>query len=394
MNRVVASSVVAYIAIAARVRSDGAGGQNDLEREQAEVTSSGMNDRILCPVLAAMHRAGDLVSDAAGNVELEDMKNGLHLGLGIGESLASFQAHGINVYTNEQKGIEKHRSRCVPPGGAACWAARKTGLFNSSSQRWLNLYKMNGKQVLEHGISTGIRGGDTNMPPDALNCQGVYPCRKRFNQFIVPNIINGRFTVDSAMKVVCMARQFGDRTGEHAYADNKIKLFGIWSAESVPGPEWQMKGAMSAMVYAFGKLDSKGNRYMTKSDLEAIFMQGRYPTGWQKHAHGCLLYGCDVSALTRFRMDVGECPTAMKDEWWQGSGCKTATTNTCGRWKKCPAGQTCMTGVCRCNRDDDGRTMCFSGGSCKRQGADGYRFFGSGRSFMPADNPKAPGNGA
>jgi len=258
----------------------------------------------------------------------------------------------------------------------------------------MNLFTMNGKQTLEHGISTGIRGGDLNMPPNALNCRGVYPCRARFDQFIVPAMRNGRFTVDSAMKVVCMARQFGDRSGEHAYADNAISLYGDWTMETVPGPEWQMKGAMSAMVFAFGKRDSNDNLYMTQTDLEALFLHGRYPTGWQKRDHGCLLYGCEASALTRFRMDVGECPMAIEDEWWQGSGCKTATTNTCGFWTRCPSEQTCMSGVCRCNRDETGRTMCFSGGRCQKQSADGYSWFGQGRTFMPADNPEAPGNGA
>jgi len=393
MNRIVASSVVAYVAIAARVKQQTE--KSDLERESAEVTSSSRNDQIVCPVLAALHRTGDLVSDADGNVELEDMKNALHYGLGIGESLASFQAHGINVYTNEQKNIEQHRNRCVPPGGLACWTARRTGLFNSSSQRWLNLFTMSGKQTVEHGISTGIRGGDGNMPPNALDCRGVYPCRARFDQFIVPNIVNGRFYVKNAMGVVCMARKFGDRSGEHSYADNQIQLFGDWTLETVPGPEWQMRGAMSAMVLAYGKADSNGEYYMTQSDLEALFLHGRNPSGFQKREHGCLLYGCDMSALSRFRMEV-PCDQEMNDDWWQGSGCQTTTSSTCGRFSSCPADQTCVSGVCRCNRDEEGRSMCFSGGSCQKQSPDSYSWFGSSRSqlFTPADNPDAPGNPA
>jgi hypothetical protein len=331
-----------------------------------------------------------LEADADGNVELGQLRDGLHIGLGIGGTLADFQAFGITAYDSSQKGIELKRNRCVPPTASFCFTRRYVfGEVSDSTRRFFNLYTMSGKQALEHGISTGIRGGDTNMPPDAIDCRGRYPCEARFNQFFGNSgDSNGRFYLKNMMRTVCLARQFGDRGGEHSYAASTSSLPGNFTLEPVPGREWQMRGAISATLFAFGKRDSAGELYLTMSDLRALFMDGRYPDGWQRREHGCLVSGCEMSAITRFNLDF-ECEIGYEDVFWQGSGCQVFTGKTCG---SCNAGETCLSGKCICSRGANLRTMCFRNGACREQAADGYSWFGAPRVVVPADNPDAPGN--
>jgi len=348
------------------------------------------NNHIICPVLAALHRAGDLETDSNGDVEMENLWYGLHAGLGIRETLASFQSYGIVVYDDSQKGIEETRNACKPPG--TCYLLRSvTGNINATTRRWFNLFEMNGKQALEHGISTGIRGGDTNMPPNAVNCGGQYPCRKRFDQFFGGVVSNGRFYLNDIMKVVCKARQYGDRGGEHAYAEsNDMPLTG-WNIGVVPGREWQMRGAMSATLYAFGRTDSNGDLYLTMEDFEALFMEGRYPDNWQKREHGCLLLGCEMSAVERFNLDV-PCDVGYDEPFWQNTGCNVDTGKTCGLFSGCGSGEVCVGQKCLCARGGNLRTMCYKNGACVEQRSDSYSWFGGARRIFPADNPTPRGN--
>jgi len=361
-------------------------------RRQSRSTETAIrtNGHIVCPVLAALHRAGDLKTDSQGDVEMAQLYHALHRGLGISDSLASFQSFGIVVYDQNQKGIEKVRNACKPPGG--CYIKRSTrGIEDpaSDTKRWFNLFEMNGKQALEHGISTGIRGGDTNMPPNAVDCGGQYPCVKRFDQFFGGVVSNGRFYLNDILKVVCKARQYGDRGGEHAYAESK-SLLGF-SVGAVPGREWQMRGAMSATLFAFGKTDGNGDLYLTMNDMRALFLEGRYPDGWQRREHGCLLFGCEWPAIKRFNLDV-PCEVSYDEPFWQNTGCQVDTGRTCGVFSSCHAGETCVGRKCLCSRGGNLRTMCYGGGSCREQRSDNYSFLGAPRRVSKADNPAPRGN--
>lgn len=346
------------------------------------------NDHIVCPVLAALHRAGALKTDSNGDVEMANLFDALHNGLGIKKSLADFQSYGIVVYDESQKGKENSRNACKPPG--ACYMKRSVlGVVDEDTMRWFNIFDMNGKQALEHGISTGIRGGDTNMPPNAVQCNGKYPCAKRFDQFFGGVVSNGRFYLEDIMKIVCKARQFGDRGGEHAYAESNSVLG--FNVGPVPGREWQMRGAMSATLFAFGRTDSQGNLYLTMDDWRALMLEGRYPDGWQRREHGCLLLGCDMSAVKRFNLDV-PCDVGYDEPFWQNTGCNVYTGRTCGLFKGCNSGETCVGRKCLCSRGNNLRTMCAIGGICTEQRDDRYSWFGGKRKVFKADNPTPRGN--
>jgi len=341
------------------------------------------NNHIVCPVLAALHRGGALQTDRDGDVEMSQLVDALTTGLGNSKELADFQTYGICKFNRSQKGIETHSDACLPP--TSCSTKRFVrGIVDEDTMRWFNLFTMNGKQALEHGMSTGIRGGDTNMPPNAIDCGGQYPCKKRFDQFFGDGgTPNGRFYMSDIMKVVCKARQYGDRGGEFAYAENSAFVLG-----NVPGREWQMKGAMGAIVLSFGKRDENGELYLTMADLKALFLEGRYPDGWQRREHGCLAFGCEFSAQTLFNMDV-PCEVDYQEPFWQNTGCQVYTGRTCGIFSGCRDGETCVGRKCLCNRGGNWRTMCYEGGACREQPSDNYTWFGGPRVVVPDDNPKS-----
>jgi len=326
-------------------------------------------------------------------MELGDLYDGLHDGLGIAETLATFQSYGIVVFDKSQKEVEESRNACKPP--SSCFFRRKAAeqlgrTPPEDTLRWLNIFTMNGKQTVEHGISTGIRGGDTNMPPNAVNCRGVYPCLRRFEQFFEGVVSNDRFYLEDIMKLVCKARKFGDRGGEWAYGESRT-LLGWDMSTPVAGREWQMRGAMSATLFAFGRRDRENKLFLTMGDYRALFLDGRYPDGWQRREHGCLLYGCEMSAVTRFNLPV-PCDVEYDDPFWQGTGCDVYTGETCGIFSGCNDGETCVGRKCICSRGSNLRSMCFRNGRCQEQPDDDYSWFGSSRVVFPGDNPTPRGN--
>merc|ERR1712129_8522 len=169
-----------------------------------------------------------------------------------------------------------------------------------------------GKHVLEHGISTGTRGGGNNMPEDEDPCGGKFPCEARLKHCYLSNVgSQGRISRKDSMKMVCMARQFGDRGGEFSYwsGDAALPGFGDIFAYPVLTQEWHMKGATTAMLEAFGWYDENNELYLTVDDLTSLLMKGEYPKGWNKKTQdsGCLVYGCSHPALSDVRSDVGPC---------------------------------------------------------------------------------------
>jgi len=352
-------------------------------------------NHIICPVIAAMHRAGDLKSDSNGNVEYIDISLGLQNGIGFGKHLAQFQAVGITDFTVDQLGKEQVRDRCLPNSfdGAQCLAGRGIGSHSNYTKRFFNIYTMNGKQVLEHGISTGTRGGGNNMPDDP--CGGRYPCEALFKKFYLANTDSrGRMYRKHVMKMVCMARQFGDRGGEFSYWSGNAALpgFGDIMPYPVPTQEWQMKGATTAMLEAFGWFDEHGELFLKVDDLRALLMEGRYPDGWRKKTEdfGCLFSGCTFPAVDDFRSDVGECEIEAFEPFWQNSDCQVTTGSWCAKTCSGP-NEVCINEKCYCGRDTRGKGMCYRNGKCQSHG-NSVRYFGQSVPFMPATSPTAPGN--
>jgi hypothetical protein len=360
----------------------------DLKRNASRLDPN----RILCPVLAALYNAGDLKTDEFGSIELQGMQDALHYGTGCGDSFSKFQANGIADFDLHNKEQELVRDRCIPGitiSGTKCAAARAVGSKSDEYKRWLNIFTMNGKQVLEHGISTGTRGGATNVPDPEL-CGGVFPCEARFQKFYVQNADeNGRLYRKNLLNgVVCSARKFGDRGGEYSYSSGSIHLPGGGDLIPVPAREWQMKGAIQGWLNAFGRRDEKGEWYLTIDDARAMVMEGRYPDGWKKRDWGCLVTGCEDPFLTQTRAKV-ECDVGEKEPWWGSEDLKIATGEKCHLW--CNGGATCVEGTCICGRDKDGMGMVVKQGKCVRR-EQKCEYFGEKCSFVPATNPTALGN--
>jgi len=364
---------------------------DDLKRSSQ---SSFDPNRILCPVLAAMWNAGDLKTDEFGSVELQGMQDALHKGIGVEHSLAKFQATGIADFDRANKETELVRDRCLPGtvSGTECAAKRAAGSTSDSVKRWLNIFTMNGKQVLEHGISTGTRGGATNVP-DPETCGGVFPCEERFQRFYVNNSDNGRLYKKNLMKIVCAARKYGDRGGEFSYSSGSIHMPGGGDLLQVPAREWQMKCAIQGWLNAFGRKDEKGQWYLTIDDARAMVMEGRYPDGWKKRDWGCLMYGCEDPFVTQARAEV-ECDVGETEPWWGQSptgekGLQVATGEKCHLW--CNGGATCVEGKCICGRGSNFVGMIAKDGKCEKRDARNH-YFGEESSVVTATNPAAPGN--
>lgn len=366
----------------------------------SEMSESYKVDRNVCPALAALQRAGQLNTDSNGNVEIMDIFDGLHNGLGIEKNLSLFQAFGIVGYPPEEKNKERSRDRCIPgvtARGNKCFRERYLGgKYSPENARYLNVLTMHGKQTVEHGISTGVRGGSANMPPGlAEKCNGKFPCEYLFQKFYVDNADrNGNFYIGDLMKIVCLARKIGDRGGEHSYRDGLMSQPLFPKHLKVVSAEWQMKGALTAMLGVFGRRDKSYRLYMTLDDMRAVVMEGRFPTGWKKRPHGCMIKGCEAPALTRWRSPVQCDMRNPTDVHWVGTGCTTAAGNSrCTQDSNCRVqGSFCMNGRCMCKRGTNGRQMCYKSGRCQEQSAGkGAEWWGSTK-IVKANNPSAPGN--
>ena len=95
---------------------------------------------------------------------------------------------------------------------------KANGTVTNETERYLNIFTMNGVQTVEHGFSTGVRGGFNN-PPDfdftGGRCNGTYPCQDHFETFFEPCADSqGRFYRENILCVVCRAQAMGDRAGE------------------------------------------------------------------------------------------------------------------------------------------------------------------------------------
>merc|ERR550517_2429064 len=105
-------------------------------------------DRIICPVLASLYNAGELVPEEDGSVTYEQIYDALVNGTWCGTDLADFQAQGIADYTWEYRYNQTHRDRCIT--GTPCWIEKQIYGVNNDTERFLNIFQMNGHQAVEH----------------------------------------------------------------------------------------------------------------------------------------------------------------------------------------------------------------------------------------------------
>mmetsp|Transcript_46667 Transcript_46667/g.117569 ORF Transcript_46667/g.117569 Transcript_46667/m.117569 type:complete len:355 (-) Transcript_46667:117-1181(-) len=327
------------------------------------------NNRILCPVLAAMVKGGHLHPDSDGAVTFEDIYTGLRDKLMCNDNLAWEQAIGIADYDYDHRINQTTRDRCLP--GTKCFFDKKLHGPNRYNERYLNIYKMNGLQTVEHGCSTGVRGGANNVPDFEL-CNGIFPCEVRFTKFYEACADSrGRLYRDNVLCVVCKAQSFGDRGGEFSY--NPLQ-----SAR-----QWQMTAAITGWVQAFGRLDpDTKDWYMTLDDARAMILEGRYPDGWTPRKWGGAL---DL-------VKAGDIQLPCADEpWWQGTSCPSATGEKCTPIiGSCSNGATCLkNGHCVCGLGKNNISMCAVNGKCVERKST-CTYFGESCTFIPADNPSAP----
>ena len=105
--------------------------------------------------------------------------------------------------------------------------------MTEETERWLNIYKMNGLEAVTHGFSTGVRGGATNVPDFSVCANGTFPCEERFDEFYTSCAdSSGRFYQENLECIMCNAWKMGDREGEFSYNPNQ------W------GRQWQAVAAM------------------------------------------------------------------------------------------------------------------------------------------------------
>ena len=334
-------------------------------------------DRILCPVIAALYNGGDLEVDEFGSASDAQIFAALTNGTGAGSSLAQFQSNGISDYDSSQKEIQEHRHRCIT--GSPCWMKKKLFGPTEDTTRWLNIFKMNGLQTVEHGTSTGVRGGANNVPEfDYAGgpCDGKYPCEERFQKFYASCANDdGRFYLENINCIICKGYKWGDRTGE--FAMNPTQGF----------RQWQMVAAMTGWLNAFGRTDEEtGELYFEMEDARAMLMEGRYPDGWKKRSWGVM---GDVKYAMNLVVPQCDAGSGYYDPWWMDTDCPSYTGQKCSLLKKCSGGATCISGKCLCGLGSNLVSMCAVDGACQER-ENKCEYFGEPCKTVPADSPKAP----
>lgn len=368
---------------------------------RAMLDSNGTNldpNRILCPVLAALHNNGDLPTDEIGSAERRVIKSALKDGTWVSEDFAEFQSGGISAYDWDHKVAQDHRDRCVPGitlRGTYCFNRRILGSTARDVDRFLNIFEMNGLETVEHGFSTGVRGGNCNSRAENDMCNGVYPCEALFQKFYVAHADSrGRLYLDNIKQIICHAMAEGDRSGEFAHQDGNVDVVGI-SVAKLPPRQWQMKAAMQGWLSAFGRPDENNNLYFSIADARAMLMEGRVPDNWEKRRWGCVtaIGGCpkmydgnrDSSLLAQVNADL---PCDEEAAWWGGSEV-TTTGQDCRSDSDCSDEHAfCASHRCTCGKGKNGKSMLSQGGRCVEQRA--HRYFGETCRFTRANNPDSP----
>lgn len=356
-------------------------------------------NRILCPVLAALHNNGALVVDEFGDAERAQIKSALKDGTWCSEDLAEFQSAGIAGYAWDHKLDQQSRDRCLPGltlSGTHCWNRWLIGSTARDVKRYLNIFEMNGLETVEHGMSTGVRGGNCNSPIENDLCNGQYPCEALFQKFYVAHADRrGRLYQQQILEILCHASAEGDRSGEFAYQDGDVGVAGL-DAARLPARQWQMRAAMLGWLSAFGRADGNGDLYFTIADARAMLMDGRTPDGWERRRWGCITHlgGCptmpdgnkDLTLLEQIHLEL---PCNQYDAWWQGTAA-TTTGQSCTSDRSCDDSHAlCLSHRCTCGKGRNGLQMLFQHGRCTEQ-SNARQYMGETCRYVRADHPESP----
>jgi len=340
-----------------------------------------------------------LVVDEFGDAERAQIKSALKDGLWCSETLAEFQSLGISNYAPEHKSDQLSRDRCLPGltfSGLSCATRRLVGSHAEGIKRYLNIFEMNGLETVEHGFSTGVRGGNCNSLPENDLCNGQYPCEPLFDKFYVAHADQrGRLYLKQILEIVCHAQAEGDRGGEFSYQDGDIGVFGH-TLSRLPARQWQVKAAMMGWLTAFGRHDGDGELYFTIADARAMMMEGRMPDGWEKRRWGCITRGPFCPILPNGIRDLGlmdivnvELPCQEYDPWWTGKA-NTTTGQSCLSHHACEDPHSlCLSDRCTCGKGRNGLQMLFQEGQCTEQ-TDVRRYNGGSCRSIRADHPASP----
>jgi len=361
-------------------------------------------NRILCPVLASLYNSGDLKVDSFGIAERAQIKSALKDGTWVSADFAEFQSAGISDYDFTHKFDQNSRDRCAPLtlSGAACQAKWLAGKDQDKDvKRYLNIFEMNGLETVEHGFSTGVRGGNCNSRLENDLCDGQYPCEALFQKFYAAHADSqGRIYRSNILEIICHTIAEGDRGGEFAYFDGEVEV-PFLPGVKLPARHWQMKAAMQGWLSAFGQFDENGDAYFTVADARAMLMEGRMPDGWQKRRWGCVtsIGGCPT--MPDGKPDMGlldqalaHLPCSQFDAWWGGSE-TTVTGQSCRSDSSCSdAHALCLNKRCTCGKGRNGLQMLYkqnptSSNSCQEQD-NPRKYFGETCRYQRADAPDSP----
>jgi len=358
-------------------------------------------NRILCPVLASLWNNGDLKTDEFGIAERMDIHSALKDGTGVSEDFAEFQSDGIADYDWTHKLDQSSRDRCAPgfsASGTACFAkylANKKN-YGLDVERYLNIFQMNGNENVEHGFSTGVRGGNCNSRAQNDVCNGQYPCQALFDKFYAAFADSrGRLYREQILKIICHTMKEGDRSGEFSYADASVPIPFI--DVKLPARQWQMKGAMQGWLSAFGRVDENNELYLDIEDARQMLMEGRLPDGWQKRRWGCVTQIGGCPKMPNGHRDTGlldqataELPCDEEQEWWGGDE-RTTTGEGCSKDSDCTDQHAlCLSKRCTCGKGRNGRQMLFTASSKCEEQTHTHKYFGESCQYTRANHPDSP----
>lgn len=355
---------------------------------------------ILCPVLASLYNNGALQTDEFGIAERDQIFSALKDGILCSDDLAEIQSVGIADYDYTHKMDQQSRDRCVPGltlSGTACFNKHLIGSTAKDAKRYLNIFNMDGLEAVEHGFSTGVRGGNCNSPDENYDlCNGQYPCEGLFQKFYVSNAnSDGRIYRENIQQILCDIMAHGDRGGEFSYQNVEKRVF-FWDKTIIlPARQWQAKAAMLGWLSAFGREDATGKLYFTIDDARAMLMEGRTPDDWTPRRWGCVTKkGCPklpdgTNDWGLIESATQPLPCSEDQSWWETSSRKTTTGKFCTYDKDCGDKELCIAIRCTCAKGRNGQQMLFSNGECREQNA---KRMWNGRTCnsVHADNPDSP----
>jgi len=330
-------------------------------------------------------------TDGFGIAERADIKHALDQTGGTWDS-TYFQTMGVANYKEEHKFDQLHREGCRP--GTMCFMRWMAGSTSASDLRYANIFEMNGLETLEHGVSTGVRGGNCNSPPQNDPCNGQYPCEALFQKYYADHAnSDGRIYKQQLKEIICHAQAEGDRSGEWSYHDDLTAGEFSIGIRSMPARQWQMTAAMYGWLSAFGREDEDRELYLTISDARAMMMENRVPDDWEPRPWGCILErNCPTMPDGNPDIVAGHVPFLlpcdMDEPWWKGTGLVVATGAHCRTDSQCNARALCISQRCICDKGRNGVQMLYEKGQCVEQPSRLY--MGETCRYVRANSPSHP----